>query len=93
MGIRLALGSTPGGVIGLVLSRAGMLVGLGIAIGGVASYWAASFVAALTYGVAPRDWPTLASAAAILALVGVLAAWLPARRASRLDPAQVLREG
>jgi putative ABC transport system permease protein len=45
------------------------------------------------FGVQPRDPATVAGAAAVLAAIGTLAAWLPARRASRIDPAQVLREG
>jgi ABC-type antimicrobial peptide transport system permease subunit len=45
------------------------------------------------FGVPPRDPATLAGAAIVLAAIGALAGWLPARRASRIDPAHVLREG
>jgi ABC-type lipoprotein release transport system permease subunit len=58
-----------------------------------ASLWAARFVEALRFQLKPHDPVTFAGAAAVLVAVGVLAAWLPARRAARLDPATVLREG
>jgi len=93
MGIRMALGATPGSVVGLVLMRAGLLVTSGVAAGALVSYWAASFVAALTFGVEARDLATFSGAAAVLIAIGVVAALLPARRASRIDPARVLREG
>jgi ABC-type lipoprotein release transport system permease subunit len=56
------------------------------------SLWASKFVASLLYGLEPRDLPTLIGAAVTLGAVAALAAWLPARRAARIDPAQVLRE-
>ena len=91
LGIRLALGATPGAVVRLVLSRVTLLVGLGIAAGAGVSIWMSRFVATLVFGIAPRDPGTLAAAAVILALVGAIAGWLPARRASRIDPLEVLR--
>ncbi len=92
IGIRMALGAAPAGVIRLVLARATMLVAIGVAIGAAFSWWASQFAATLLFGLEPRDLPTLIGAAAALGAVGALAAWLPARRASRLDPADVLRE-
>jgi putative ABC transport system permease protein len=59
----------------------------------VISLLLARFVEALLYGLPPRDPGTLVGAAAVLVGVGLLAAGLPARRASRIDPAEVLREG
>ena len=93
IGIRLALGAVPAGVIRLVLARVTLLVGLGIAAGIGISLWAAGFASALLYGLEPRDPATLTLAAGVLGAVVALAGWLPARRASRLDPARVLREG
>ena len=93
LGIRLALGSAPGGVIRLVLRRVAILVSLGVILGSAVSLWVARFVATLLYGLQPRDPLTLAAAAAVLGTIGALAGWLPARRASRIDPARVLREG
>ena len=54
--------------------------------------WAARFVSTLLYGLQPRDPVTMVSAAVALAAVGALAGWLPAYRASRIDPAEVLRD-
>jgi len=54
--------------------------------------WASQFVTTLLYGLEPRDPRTLVQAAAVLAAVGALAGWLPAHRASRIDPAEVLRD-
>jgi putative ABC transport system permease protein len=93
IGIRLTLGAAPTDVIGMVLSRISTLVCLGIALGAGLAWWMARFVApALLYDVPARDPLTIAGASIILATVGALAAWLPARRAARIDPAQVLRE-
>jgi ABC-type antimicrobial peptide transport system permease subunit len=92
IGIRMALGATPACVLRLVLSRLSILVGVGVAVGLVVCLWASRFVASLLYGVEPRDFVTLASSAAVLAAVGALAGWMPAHRASRIDPAEVLRD-
>ena len=93
IGIRLALGAAPAGVVRMVLGRVGLLVGLGVLAGGALSLWASKFVTTLLYGLQPRDPVTLASAVAVLGVIGVLAGWLPARRAASIDPARVLREG
>jgi len=92
IGIRMALGAAPGGVVRLVLGRLTVLVGAGIAGGCALSLWAAQFVSTLLYGLQPRDPETMIAAASALAAVGALAGWLPAYRASRIDPAEVLRE-
>jgi putative ABC transport system permease protein len=93
IGIRMALGADRAGVIRMVLSRVAVMVGAGIVCGGAASLWASRFAESLLFGLPPRDPLTLAAAAIVLGAVGALAGWLPARRASRLDPARVLREG
>jgi ABC-type antimicrobial peptide transport system permease subunit len=92
IGIRMALGAAPGGVVRLVLSRVTLLVGIGILVGAVVSLWASKFVATLLYGLEPRDPATLVAAALVLGTVGAAAGWLPAYRASRIDPAEVLRD-
>ena len=93
LGIRMALGAAPGGVVGLVLRRVAILVGLGVLVGSGVSVWAAPLVKVLLYGLEPHDPVTLGAGAIVLLSIGALAGWLPARRASRIDPAEVLREG
>jgi putative ABC transport system permease protein len=93
IGVRIALGADASGVVRLVLSRVGLLLAAGVLVGAALSLWLARFVEALLYGLPPRDPLTLAGAVLVLAAVGLLAAGLPARRAARIDPAQVLREG
>jgi putative ABC transport system permease protein len=90
--VRMALGAEARGVVRLVLGRALRLAGLGLLIGVAVSLWLSRFVSSLLFGLEARDLPTLLAAAAILAGICVLAAGLPARRASRIDPSQVLRE-
>jgi|RhiMethySRZTD1v2_1073278.scaffolds.fasta_scaffold00040_90 putative ABC transport system permease protein len=92
IGIRMALGAAPSGVVGLVLSGTAGLVALGILLGGTLSLWASRFVGTLLYQIEPRDPVTLVSAAAMLAAIAAIAAALPAYRASRIDPTTVLRE-
>jgi predicted permease len=93
IGIRMALGAAPSAAVRFVLQRAAALVAIGIVLGGVLSIWAARFATPLVFGVQPRDPATLAGATAVLAAIGALAGWIPARRAARIDPARVLREG
>lgn len=93
LGIRMALGADPGGVVRLVLRRVAWVIGIGIGAGAVATWWAARLVGSLLYGVQPRDPMTFAGAALVLVAIGLVAGWLPARRAARIDPVEVLREG
>ena len=77
----------------LVFRRVAVMLALGLAAGLGLSLWAARFVGALLFRLEPRDVTTFAGALAVLIAASALAAWIPARRASRIDPAQVLREG
>jgi putative ABC transport system permease protein len=92
IGVRMALGAEPREMIRMVLVEAGVLLAIGIVIGvglaGVASRYAAS----LLFGLTPLDPASFAIGMIGLAIVSLLAAWVPARRASRLAPASVLRE-
>jgi ABC-type antimicrobial peptide transport system permease subunit len=88
----MALGAAPAIVVRLVLARVSALIAAGVALGAALALGAARFVASLLYGLEPRDPATLIGAAIVLVAVGALAAWLPAYRASRIDPAEVLRE-
>jgi predicted permease len=93
IGLRLALGAQPRGIVRLVFHRVSVLIVAGLAIGLAVSLWAAQFLGPLLFHVEARDPATFATAAGVLVAAGLLAAWLPARRAARLDPATVLREG
>jgi ABC-type antimicrobial peptide transport system permease subunit len=93
IGIRAALGATPSDIVRLMLKRSALLVAIGVGIGAGLSLWASTFVASLLYGLHPRDPQTLAIAVVMLAAVGALAGWIPAWGASRIEPANVLRDG
>ena len=92
IGIRMALGAEATVVVRLVLARVFVLVALGVIIGTAASVWSSQFIASLLYDLQPRDTVTLVSAAVTLTAVGALAGGLPAYRALRTDPGQVLRD-
>jgi putative ABC transport system permease protein len=91
IGIRMALGTDRSGVVRLVLGGLARLIGIGLVLGAALSTWATRFVGTLLYGLEPRDPVTFAGAALLLMAVGAIAGWLPARRAARIDPVDVLR--
>jgi predicted permease len=93
IGVRMALGANPAVILRLVMSRISWIMGAGVVMGAALSWWASQYVAALLFGLGPRDPATFATAAAALVIAGSLAGWLPARRAARMDPVSVLREG
>jgi ABC-type antimicrobial peptide transport system permease subunit len=88
----MALGLTPGEVVTQVVSRGAALVAGGIVLGLIGVALLARLITSLLYGVGSTDPMALALAAVILLMVGVTAAFAPALRASRVDPAAVLRE-
>lgn len=91
LGIRLALGADPSGILQFVLMRVGLLVTIGVIAGSLASLWLSRTLEALLYGLHAHDPATFLGAVATLALVGAFAGWFPAVRAARTDPAIVLR--
>jgi len=91
IGLRIALGATPSSILRIVFESVGLLIAAGLALGVAGSLWAARFVEALLFQLAPRDPATFGGAAAVLVAVGVVAAWLPASRAARIDPVAALR--
>ena len=92
IGIRLALGASGQRVLGEVVARAARLTGVAVFTGLVLAVAAGRFVATVLFGVRPSDPATLAGAAAVLAIVSLAACYLPARRASRVDPVVALAE-
>jgi predicted permease len=89
--VRMALGARPVDVRRMVSRQAAVVAGIGIAVGVAGAFALTRVLGALLFGISPVDPLTMTTAAAILAGVAALAAWLPARRAAALDPAQALR--
>jgi putative ABC transport system permease protein len=92
LAVRLALGAHPRKVLQLVLSHGATLAGIGIAIGLFGAFALSRVVAGMLYNVAATDPLTLLSVSLLLAAVALLACYIPARRATRLDPIITLRE-
>uniref|UniRef100_A0A832IBI4 ABC transporter permease n=1 Tax=Eiseniibacteriota bacterium TaxID=2212470 RepID=A0A832IBI4_UNCEI len=91
IGIRMALGAAPQHVLRMVVGQAMRLALVGCGLGLAAAYGLTRLMAAFLFNVSPNDPPTFAGVALILGLSAVTAAWLPARRATRVDPAVALR--
>jgi ABC-type antimicrobial peptide transport system permease subunit len=90
-GIRRVLGAKPGTILGLVLGDALRVGGAGLLLGGIAALALAHFLRSLLFGVAPTDPVAFAAAFGVLGLALLLASYLPARRAARMPPMDVLR--
>ena len=91
IGVRLALGARPGSVLRLVVGHSFRLSAIGVALGAAAALLLGPAIESQLYGVRPRDAATLATVSAALLAVALLAAYLPARRATRVDPLVALR--
>jgi predicted permease len=89
--IRIALGARPGRVIAMILRETLGLVIVGLALGGSLAYAASRLIRSRLYGVDPQDPLAMSLAVGLLLFVALAAAWLPAQRASRLDPMEALR--
>jgi len=92
IGIRMALGADPRKVVRMVLGESGLLLGAGLIIGIALAAFASRWAASLLFGLQSWDPASFALAAAALGVVSLAAAWIPARRASRLAPTIALRE-
>src|SRR5262249_35433532 len=86
IGIRIALGASRREVLGLILREVALLAAAGVAVAAPLSYPLANLAKSMLYGVAPHDLGVLAGAALMLALTALLAGYLPAARAARVDP-------
>jgi ABC-type antimicrobial peptide transport system permease subunit len=91
IGIRLALGAQRQDVLRLVMGESMILVVAGVVIGVAVAVLASRLVATLLFGLAPTDAVTMALAVTVMVLVSAIAGYLPARRASRVDPMVALR--
>ena len=91
IGVRMALGASPGRIVGSVVANAGRLIGIGIVAGAVLAMALRPVLRALIFGVSAIDVTDLGLAALTLATVSAVAALLPARRAAGVDPTDCIR--
>jgi len=92
IGVRLAMGARREDVLGMILRRASWLTGTGLVVGLVLAFGLARLVANLLRGVRPDDPLVFGSITAVIAVIALAASWLPARRASHIDPMVALRD-
>jgi ABC-type antimicrobial peptide transport system permease subunit len=92
IGIRMALGADRRAVVKMIFRESAVLLGLGVAAGAALAVAAGRAASALLYGLTPADPVAMAQAVAVLLTVAVLATYVPAARASRIDPMRALRE-
>jgi ABC-type antimicrobial peptide transport system permease subunit len=92
IGVRMALGAEPAQVERMVVRGALRLTAIGALIGGLGALAVTRVLGSLLHGINPWDPPSYGGALLVLAIVAGLAAWIPARRAARVDPVSVLRE-
>jgi putative ABC transport system permease protein len=91
IGIRMALGAERGGVLRMVMGRGMLITGIGLLIGFAISFPVARVLSSLSYGVSSSDWQTFAGVSFALAASALTASYIPARRASTIDPMAALR--
>jgi ABC-type antimicrobial peptide transport system permease subunit len=91
IGVRMALGAQRSGVIGLILGEVAVLIAIGVVVGAGLTLAGSKAAASLLFGLKPRDPVTLVLAIVILAAIGFGASFIPARRATRVDPTVALR--
>jgi ABC-type antimicrobial peptide transport system permease subunit len=91
IGVRMALGATLGDVVRMVVGQGARLVGVGLVLGLAGGFATARYLGSLLRGVTPYDSVATLIVVALLAVVGLLASWLPARRAAKIEPMGALR--
>jgi predicted permease len=91
-GVRMAIGAQPRSVLALVVRQGAVLTAVGLGVGVAGALGATRLLRTFLFGVAPSDWPTYLVIMVVVASAGLLAAWIPAQRATRVDPVIALRE-
>ena len=91
LGIRVAIGATAQSILWRVLREAGWILSIGIAVGLGAAWALGRIVGSLLFEITPTDAVSTTVAVLVLVVAGAIAAWIPARRASRIDPIGALR--
>jgi ABC-type antimicrobial peptide transport system permease subunit len=92
IGIRMALGAGKRSILGLIMRDVSILLAVGIVVGVGISLWATHFIQKMLFNLNPRDAKTIFISVAVLSAVALIAGYLPARRAARLDPNAILRD-
>jgi ABC-type antimicrobial peptide transport system permease subunit len=92
IGIRMAMGAEPGSVRALVLKQGAALAGVGLGLGVIGALGLTRFLGSQLYEVGTTDLRTFVAVPVVLGLVALLACYIPARRATRVDPVEALRE-
>jgi putative ABC transport system permease protein len=90
-GLRMVLGAQTGDVLGMVMKQGASMIVIGLIAGLVTAFALTRLMASLLFAIAPTDALTFASVTAVLAVVALLACYIPARRATEVDPMQTLR--
>jgi len=91
IGIRMSLGADQGQVLKMILGEGGFLLALGLGLGLAGAFVGTNLIQGLLFGVSPRDPLTLLGVALLMALIGIVACWIPAARAARVDPVAAMR--
>jgi ABC-type antimicrobial peptide transport system permease subunit len=91
IGVRIALGAQKGDVLGLIVKQGGQLAAIGIVAGGIGALFLTRLLKGLVFGISTTDPVAFGGVIVLLASVALLASWVPARRAARVDPMNVLR--
>lgn len=91
IGVRMAFGASHRNVVGVMVRDSSWPVAIGVAAGLLGSWWATRVIQSFLFQTEPRDVVTFASVAVLLAAAAIIAAWIPARRAARVDPIIALR--
>jgi ABC-type antimicrobial peptide transport system permease subunit len=91
IGIRMSLGADSGRVERMILKEGGVVLAIGLVVGVAGAFFTARIIQGLLFGVAPNDPATFIGVAVLMAGIGIVACWIPAVRAARIDPAITMR--